>query len=186
MLQRRASVICARIKSKRLYLPGRASLSEGGDVKTNAGQSLGFRVLRDITAGTREATTRSTRADYGRGFMPRKQMPWWKRIVPALRRWIATVNNRLAGLYRLEGQSALEASAAGERVVALKAGEVVNLTKRFRAVQVEVKEGTIWLTGSSHEGDIVLQSGDQFDLLGKGVFVAQALHDAAVAVRRQS
>ena len=174
------------MKSNRLYLPRRTSSRDVGDVKTNAGQSLGFRVLRDITAGTREATSQSNKTDQGRGFTARKPMAWWKRIVPALRHSIAKFNQRLAALYRLEERSAFEASAFGERVVELKSGEVTNLTKQFRAIQIEVKEGVIWLTGSAGEGDIVLQRGDRFDLLGKGVFVAQALQNSAVAVRRQS
>ena len=179
--------ICIVSKSDCLCLPRRVTSGDAEDVKTNAGQSLGFRVLRGMTAGTQEGNGRSDIGGEGRGFMPRKPNSWWQRIVPALRHLIAKFNRRLAALYRLEERSAVEASAFGERVVALAGGEVINLTKRFRPVQIEVKEGVIWLTGSAGKDDIVLQAGDRFDLIGRGVFVAQSLAGSAtIAVRRCS
>ena len=66
------------------------------------------------------------------------------------------------------------------QVLTLEAGEVLNLTKRFRASRVQVDQGILWITGSPEPEDVLLNAGDSMELLGHGVFVAQGLEDATI------
>ena len=45
---------------------------------------------------------------------------------------------------------------------------------------IEVVRGTIWLTGTPAEKDVVLQAGEKFRLAGGEKFVVEALADAEI------
>lgn len=68
------------------------------------------------------------------------------------------------------------------QVLAMASGEVVNLTKHFRATRVQVEQGILWITGGPEPEDVLLHEGDSMEVLGSGVFVAQALENTKLQI----
>ncbi|MDB6035507.1 MAG: hypothetical protein JWM16_5845 [Verrucomicrobiales bacterium] len=56
-------------------------------------------------------------------------------------------------------------------------GEIVRLDKQHRGQQIQVRDGTIWLTGVE-TGDVLLGRGQTFTLKNQSPFVVQALTEA--------
>lgn len=68
------------------------------------------------------------------------------------------------------------------RSVCLRANEVLRLEKPSRTQSLAVRSGTIWLTGTPAQGDVLLQAGDRFHLTTGWPFVLQALGDAEMVL----
>lgn len=68
------------------------------------------------------------------------------------------------------------------KVVGLKRGEVVRLGKNSGAKNIETQNGVIWLTGTPASGDILLQSGGQFEFENHWPYVIEALEDAELSL----
>lgn len=66
-----------------------------------------------------------------------------------------------------------------EKPVSLRRGQVMTICKKSPA-RIEVLRGTIWLTGTPAEKDVVLQAGDEFRLADGEKFVIEALTDAEI------
>ena len=47
--------------------------------------------------------------------------------------------------------------------VALRADAILLVTRRSALAQMEVLQGTVWLTESPSNGDVLLRAGDRFD-----------------------
>lgn len=66
--------------------------------------------------------------------------------------------------------------------VALKLarGEVYRLDQRGDTHEIQVLDGTLWLTTTPAKGDIVLRGGERFSAPDSGLVVFEALEDASV------
>ncbi len=62
----------------------------------------------------------------------------------------------------------------------LARGEVYRLDPREDIREIQVLDGTLWLTTTPAEGDIVLRGGERFSAPAPGLVVIEALKDAAV------
>ncbi len=72
---------------------------------------------------------------------------------------------------------------AESRAIDLSGNEVIRLTKILGFQQVEVRKGTIWLTGTPAKGDVLLRPGEQFHLTNDWPFVLQAVKAAQIVLR---
>jgi hypothetical protein len=66
---------------------------------------------------------------------------------------------------------------AQTRLVYLKRGEIIRLRKHAGVSKVKTRNGIVWLTGTPADGDVVLQSGEQFELRNHWPYVLEALEE---------
>jgi Protein of unknown function (DUF2917) len=90
----------------------------------------------------------------------------WRRLKAKLRGWFEAVNFN-----------------AESRAIHLSGNEVIRLTRMLGFQQVEVRHGTIWLTGTPAKGDVLLRSGERFHLTRDWPFVLQAVKEAQIILR---
>jgi hypothetical protein len=57
---------------------------------------------------------------------------------------------------------------------------IIQLQEHCGARGLRVLRGTVWLTGTPAENDVVLQAGHRFPLTGRWPFVLQAMGDADI------
>jgi hypothetical protein len=60
--------------------------------------------------------------------------------------------------------------------------EIVRLDKQHHGQEIQVRDGTIWLTGVE-TGDVILERGQTFTLRNQSPFVIQALTEATWTLR---
>ena len=89
----------------------------------------------------------------------------------------------LASDHRLSGKVGCLPHVTEPHTVHLRGDEVIRLTKDSGFKQVDVRSGTIWLTGTPAKGDVLLQPGDQLQLARDWPFVLQALSEARIVLR---
>lgn len=84
----------------------------------------------------------------------------------------------------MENRPAAHFSAATSRfrsrtkITFLKRGEVIQLEKNSGVKNVETKSGVVWLTGMPANGDVLLQTGEKFELQNHWPYVFEALEPA--------
>ena len=61
--------------------------------------------------------------------------------------------------------------------------EVIRVEKKSGVNSIEVMRGMVWLTSTPANGDVILQSGDRYELGTAWPFVLQALEDAELSLR---
>jgi hypothetical protein len=88
------------------------------------------------------------------------------------------VNGWLQDYYRLCGRTAFDLPNNEPRNVFLRPDEVLRLTPENRISRITIVRGTIWLTASPANGDVLLSAGENFSLEGNWPFVVQALGEA--------
>lgn len=74
-------------------------------------------------------------------------------------------------------------SPAGACTVELRAGEVIRLTAESGLRELEVCNGTLWLTATPAKGDVLLESGERFALDADWPFVLQSLGGTKLVLR---
>ena len=89
--------------------------------------------------------------------------PWLK---ANLRGWFETVNSNPESC-----------------AVHLRGNEVIRLANVSGFTQVEVRSGTIWLTGTPAQGDVLLHPGEKFQLTNGWPFILQAVEEAQIVLR---
>lgn len=104
------------------------------------------------------------------------------RLFQRLRLWQEAVNGQLAAFYRLCSREESASLAQSGRIILMRRGEVFRLHKTSEAGRVEVRSGTIWLTGSPDEGDVILKPGECFKLTGNVPVVIESLTMAQVTL----
>ncbi len=69
-----------------------------------------------------------------------------------------------------------------QRPVAIRLGRngVIQLGENCGARCLQVRRGMVWLTGTPARNDVVLQTGNRFQLTGEWPFVLQAIGDAEI------
>ena len=107
----------------------------------------------------------------------------WRRLKANLRGWYQVVSFNLASCYRSHGTAGCLVPAAEPPAVCLCSNEVIRLTEVSGFQQVEVRSGTIWLTGTPAKGDVLLRPGERFHLTHDWPFVLQAMNDARIILR---
>jgi hypothetical protein len=109
------------------------------------------------------------------------------RINPVQTIRLRPANRLLAEWQRLKAKLRNWHEAAGfnaeSRIVHLHSNEVMCLTKVSGCRQVEVRSGTIWLTGTPAKGDVLLRPGEQLHLTHGWPFVLQAVNEAQIVLR---
>lgn len=68
------------------------------------------------------------------------------------------------------------------QTIHLRTHEIVRLTPESRAKLLEVRQGTVWLTGTPAQGDVLLCNGDRFDLNDNWPFVVEAIGKAEIVL----
>ena len=106
----------------------------------------------------------------------------WRSIAGRIARTYSAVNGWLQVYYRLCGRTGFDLPAAAPRTICLADGQVLRLTPDLRVSHIEVKEGTVWLTGCPANGDVLLREGDRFELSNQWPFVVQAIGNAIVVL----
>jgi hypothetical protein len=72
--------------------------------------------------------------------------------------------------------------AVPARLVNLKREEVIRLKKSSGIKTIEIKSGSVWLTGTPANGDLILQHGARFETSGEWPYIIQALEPAEIAL----
>ena len=90
------------------------------------------------------------------------------------------MNGWLQDYYRLCGRTGFDLPNNEPRNVSLRPDEILRLTPETRISRITVVRGTVWLTGSPADGDVLLAAGENFRLEGNWPFVVQALGEATV------
>lgn len=57
---------------------------------------------------------------------------------------------------------------------------IIQLEEHCGARCLQVRRGTVWLTGTPAESDVMLQTGNRFSLTGQWPFVLQAMGDVEI------
>lgn len=104
----------------------------------------------------------------------------WRVIAGRIVRACTAVNCWLQDYYRLCGRTGFDLPNNDPRNVFLRPDEVLRLTPENRISRITIVRGTIWLTASPANGDVLLSAGENFSLEGNWPFVVQALGEAAV------
>ena len=68
----------------------------------------------------------------------------------------------------------------------LARGEVYRLDQRGNTHEIQVLDGTLWLTTTPAKGDIVLREGERYAAPESGLVVIEALKDASVLLIRNT
>jgi hypothetical protein len=66
--------------------------------------------------------------------------------------------------------------------IRLRDDEVVRLTRASGFARVEVRRGTIWLTGTPANSDVLLPAGEHFQFTNDWPFVLQAMGEAEIVL----
>jgi hypothetical protein len=149
-------------------------------VKINTVQTILFRQLRELNE-QRQAGSQARHASAGDGtdsaLTPVHARPG---LITKIRLLGVALNKWLASYYRLCGHSGLESSIAQSHTILLRAHEVVRLTPESCVKHLEVRQGIVWLTGTPAQGDVLLRTGDRFDLNNHWPFVVEAIGKAEI------
>ncbi len=70
--------------------------------------------------------------------------------------------------------------SARTKTIHLKRGEVIRLGKNSGVRSIRAKSGVIWLTATPADGDVLLQSGESFELWSHWPYILEALEEAEV------
>lgn len=147
-------------------------------MKINTVQTILFRQLRELNE-QHKVGSRAHKASVSDGTdVPLSHghaRPW---LFTKIRRLGLALNEWLASYYRMCHRSGLESSVAESRIIHLRAHEVVRLTPERRAKHLEVRQGTVWLTGTPAQGDVLLSTGNRFNLNDNWPFVVEAIGNA--------
>ena len=101
-----------------------------------------------------------------------------KRILRAC----AALNCQLGNYYRLCERTGFDLPPGEPREVSLEADEILRLPREPEAVRITVLQGTVWLTGSPSDGDVLLSEGEDFQLNVNLPFVLQAVGAATISL----
>jgi hypothetical protein len=107
----------------------------------------------------------------------------WQWLKTKLLDWDATASLNPATFGRPGVAAGCLARATGLRVVHLQDSEVLRLTKDSGCRRIEVRTGTLWLTGTPATGDVLLRPGEQFHLTHHWPFVLQAVTETQIVLR---
>ena len=77
-------------------------------------------------------------------------------------------------------RSALFEATRQSFAIRLGRNGIIQLEEHCGAGCLRVRRGTVWLTGTPAEIDVVLQAGNRFNLSGQWPFVLQAMGDADI------
>jgi hypothetical protein len=92
------------------------------------------------------------------------------------------LNNWLASYGRLCERTGFDLPAMESPIIFLRENEVIRITKHARAKHLEVAQGTVWLTGSPANGDVLLHEGERFSFTDNWPFVVQAIGPARIVL----
>ena len=81
-------------------------------------------------------------------------------------------------LYGLSGRTGFDLPSARSRIVDLAGDEIRRIDEADGAYYVEVLHGTVWITATPADGDVLLRAGDRLALADCWPFVVQALRPA--------
>lgn len=81
-------------------------------------------------------------------------------------------------LYGLSGRTGFDLPPARSRIVDLAHNEIRRIDEADGARVLEVLHGTVWITATPADGDVLLRAGDRLELEDRWPFVAQALGPA--------
>ena len=107
----------------------------------------------------------------------------WQWLKAKLRGGDEVANFNLASYCRLSGKVGCLPQSTERRAVQLRGNEVMRLTKISGFRHIEVRSGTIWLTGTPARGDVLLRPGEQLRLTNHWPFVLQAMEGAQIVLR---
>ena len=101
-----------------------------------------------------------------------------------VRRASFVLNALLAASCQLAHRTGFDLSepAAAVRTLALGDEELMWLRKGAGPKYLEVREGVVWLTGSSVRGDVLLRHGERLVLRDDGPLLVQAVGSARIVV----
>ena len=88
------------------------------------------------------------------------------------------VGNYLENLWSLSGRVSNPAAVRENHTMRLAKGQVMVIHKASGIQRVEMASGTVWLTGTPSEGDVVLAAGSVHEFGEGWPYVVQALDDA--------
>lgn len=92
------------------------------------------------------------------------------------------MQDHLAAHYRLCGTAGIPSVAAAAQNIRLRRDEVLRLAKSAGVAGIEVRRGTIWLTGTPANGDILVRRGTRLELGAGAPFVLQALENTELSL----
>ncbi len=75
-------------------------------------------------------------------------------------------------------------AATQVEIIRLPREKVIRLEKNSGVESVETKSGVVWLTATPANGDVLLSSGERFELRDNWPFVIQALEPAELSLNR--
>lgn len=105
-----------------------------------------------------------------------------QRAVARTRQACAALNAWLGSYYQVCQRTGFDLPPSESRIIRLRPNEVVRVTRASRASRLEVRCGTVWLTGTPARGDVLLCSGDCFVLKENGPFVVEAIGSAQIVL----
>jgi hypothetical protein len=94
--------------------------------------------------------------------------------------WLAAASNFLTQAGLRYGPTGRQTAVGEVCTMKLARGRVIRLPDKGSANSLRVLQGTAWLTGTPDRRDVILETGDQFVLSGRGPFVIEALSDLGV------
>ena len=84
----------------------------------------------------------------------------------------------------IHGAVAADRPAVHVEIIHLPREKIIRLGKNSCVESVEVKNGMVWLTATPANGDVLLSSGEQFELRDNWPFVIQALEATKLSLNR--
>ena len=104
--------------------------------------------------------------------------PWEQRR----RRWTDLLGSGLMRLLLLRGGRECITTTPGPLLLRLERNQPLRLGPEAGWSGVKVRRGTLWLTGTPANGDVLLRPGDGFRFGGGGLWVLEALSDAEIVL----
>ncbi len=112
--------------------------------------------------------------------------PIWSQAVASLGFAARKFAALLADYYRVCGTVSWLNDPPCLRTIWLRRDELLRFTARSGVRRLEVRQGSVWLTETPGETDILLERGSQFALSkDRWPVIVQATEDAELTVRRQ-
>jgi ferric-dicitrate binding protein FerR (iron transport regulator) len=77
----------------------------------------------------------------------------------------------------------LPETSAGPRRIRLTRNSFWSVQSRPNEIEVECREGKVWITQEGDDRDVILRAGGQFRIEKRGRVIVQAVTDAEILIR---
>jgi len=79
-------------------------------------------------------------------------------------------------------KSVFPQTSAGPRRIVLSENSFWSAYGRSREIEIDCREGEVWITQEGDSRDVILHAGQQFRSEGRGLLVVQAMTGASILV----